>query len=318
MTDLIIGQRPPSNRWGCLVAFVAAVGGLVAVILGLRACGGPSAVADGNGAPESEERPVSAERSRSRRRDPSPPARESDPGEGLQAVRPRLEEAEALEARGQLGEARERLFELLESPLDGEARAAVEHALGRVHTELVFNPHPMPEKREHVVARGESLAILARRYGTTVELISRSNRITNPHRIRVGDRLRILQGAFSVEVSKTRNDLVLRLDDRFFKRYRVGTGEFARTPEGSFRIVDRIENPTWWRDDGKVIPYGHPDNLLGTHWLALDVRGYGLHGTWEPETIGHQLSAGCVRLLNEDVLELFELLPVGTPVTITE
>jgi lipoprotein-anchoring transpeptidase ErfK/SrfK len=48
------------------------------------------------------------------------------------------------------------------------------------------------------------------------------------------------------------------------------------------------------------------------------VRGYGIHGTWEPGTIGKQASAGCVRLGNADVEELFIIIPVGTPVTIVE
>ena len=61
-----------------------------------------------------------------------------------------------------------------------------------------------------------------------------------------------------------------------------------------------------------------PENLLGTHWLALNVRGYGIHGTWEPDTIGHQLSAGCVRMLNENVEELFTLVTLGTPVEIRD
>jgi len=48
----------------------------------------------------------------------------------------------------------------------------------------------------------------------------------------------------------------------------------------------------------------------------LNVPGYGIHGTWEPDTIGRQSSAGCIRLLNDDVAELFVMLPVDTPVII--
>jgi lipoprotein-anchoring transpeptidase ErfK/SrfK len=121
-----------------------------------------------------------------------------------------------------------------------------------------------------------------------------------------------------VQVSKSKNILDLYLDGKLFKRYRVGTGEYSRTPVGEFKITDRIPQPTWWRPDGKAIPFGDPDNELGTHWLSLDIRGYGLHGTWEPDTIGHQASAGCVRMLNEEIEELFTILPIGTPVAIVE
>jgi lipoprotein-anchoring transpeptidase ErfK/SrfK len=90
------------------------------------------------------------------------------------------------------------------------------------------------------------------------------------------------------------------------------------TPVGDFKINDRIAQPTWWRGDGRAIPYGDKENLLGTHWLSLDIRGYGIHGTWEPDTIGKQASAGCVRMLNEEVEELYNLIPLGTTVTITD
>ena len=74
-----------------------------------------------------------------------------------------------------------------------------------------------------------------------------------------------------------------------------------------------------------MIPYGDPANILGTHWLALEptgdtprVSGYGIHGTWDDTSIGKQSSAGCVRMRNSDVEELYVLLPRGTPVLIVE
>ena len=128
---------------------------------------------------------------------------------------------------------------------------------------------------------------------------------------------RILKGQFSIEVSKETNEMVVRLNDRFFKRYLVGTGKFQKTPEGQFKITDKIAQPTWWREDGKAVPYGDPENVLGTHWMSINVKGYGIHGTWEPETIGKQESAGCIRMLNDEVEELYTFVPIGTPVTIT-
>ncbi|HMO51120.1 MAG TPA: L,D-transpeptidase family protein [Kiritimatiellia bacterium] len=197
-----------------------------------------------------------------------------------------------------------------------EQRAA-EAILNEAGIALVLSPRPMPEKVEYTVQPGDSLEKIARKFGTTIELLRAGNNIRG-HLIRVGDRLRIFTGKFSVAVSKSENDLVLFMNDQFFKRYRVGTGEYNKTPVGDFVINDRIAQPTWWRPDGKSIPFGDPENLLGTHWLSINVKGYGLHGTWEPESIGHQLSAGCVRMLNEDIEQLFTLLPLGTPVSIRD
>lgn len=234
-----------------------------------------------------------------------------DPGLALVA------EARALQQQGNLLEARARAWSALDRSENAVARSEAETLLGALSTNLVFHPYDMPEKVEYVVQPGDTLAALAKRYGTTVELIRKGNNLSGSV-IRVGDRLRILTGAFSIEVSKSGNDLALFLNDRFFKRYRVGTGAYGKTPVGDFKITDKIPQPTWWRPDGREIPYGDPENLLGTHWLALDVRGYGIHGTWEPETIGHAASAGCVRMLNDEVEELFTLVPVGTPVRIIE
>lgn len=246
---------------------------------------------------------------------PSPAA----PPAGTPTVNHRaaLDEAKALLGQDRPGDARERLEALLAAPLDPASRTEAEELLGQAFIALVLTPRPMREKTDYTVQPGDSLEKIARKNGTTVELIRKGNQLAGSM-IRADQRLRILNGSFRATVDKSDNTLTLFLNDRFFKRYRVGTGQYSKTPTGSFKVTDKIAQPTWWRPDGKSIPYGDPENLLGTHWLALDVRGYGIHGTWEPDTIGKQASAGCVRLLNEDVEQLFTLLPIGTPVTIEE
>ena len=196
----------------------------------------------------------------------------------------------------------------------------IEGFLNELAMPLLASQRPMPEKVEHVVQSGDYLGKLAATYNTPVALIAKANNVQGAN-IRVGETIRLLDGnvhVFALTVSKTRNDLVVTLDGQFFKRYRVSTGENAKTPVGTYKIVDKIAQPAWHKPGGKAIPYGDPENLLGTHWLALDLPGYGIHGTWEPDSIGKQTSAGCVRLLNSDVEELYTILPKGTVVTITE
>ena len=197
---------------------------------------------------------------------------------------------------------------------------AIESFLGELALPLLASQRPMPEKVEHVVQSGDYLGKLAATFNTPVALIAKANNIQGAT-IRIGETLRLLDGnahVFALAVSKSRNDLVVTLDGKFFKRYRVSTGENAKTPVGTFKIIDKIAQPAWHKPGGKAIPYGDPENLLGTHWLALDLPGYGLHGTWEPDSIGKQTSAGCVRMLNSDIEELYTILPKGTLVTITE
>ncbi len=236
-----------------------------------------------------------------------------------------LAEAAALEKAGSPVEAREKYLQILERRPGVPGLDAVEEKIGTLGVELLMTPHPMPEKTDYVVAAGDTLDKIARKFNSTKELMITNNLIARPSLIKRGDHFRVFSGTFQVRVNKTRSDLVVTLNSRFFKRYRIGTGKFGKTPVGSFVICERITQPVWWKPDGKAVPYGQPDNILGTHWLALKptgstpaVSGYGLHGTWDESSIGKAESAGCVRLRNADVGQLYVMLPIGTEVTIEE
>ena len=220
--------------------------------------------------------------------------------------------------------ARQKCYELLQNSANTTTVNETEKMLGQINVSLLLSPAPMPEKTEYIVQSGDMLEKLAKKNGTTVASIQKCNSLQGKM-IHPGDRLRIFNAKLAIVISKSRNDLLLKANNRFFKRYAVGTGKFGTTPAGTFIISDKITEPPWWRPNGKMIPYGDKENVLGTRWISLvatgetpKVRGYGIHGTWEPDTIGKQASAGCVRLLNSDVEELFIIVPRGTPVTIVE
>jgi len=84
------------------------------------------------------------------------------------------------------------------------------------------------------------------------------------------------------------------------------------SPTGSYKIVSRIPEPTWYTK-GRIVPPGKA-NPLGTRWLGLSIQGYGIHGTNNPSSIGHNASHGCIRMRNHDVEELFEMVTVGDEV----
>jgi len=86
------------------------------------------------------------------------------------------------------------------------------------------------------------------------------------------------------------------------------------SPTGEFVIVSRVANPTYYHD-GVVMPAGK-DSPVGTRWLGLNVKGYGIHGTNAPRSVGHATSHGCVRLRNRDVERLYGMLRVGDVVEI--
>jgi LysM repeat protein len=263
--------------------------------------------------PESREQMPVTNAAPSETATPAPEVRPPSPAASTPATEASYAQALAQKKEGKLAEART----LLQPIADGENPPDnVLDLLSEINTMIIFSPLPAAEKTDYTIESGDSLGKIAKKFGTTIDLIKKSNNLKSDM-IRLGDRLRVYQGKFAVRVNKSTNFLTVTDNGRFFKRYRVGTGEFSKTPVGTFQITDRIVHPPWYRGD-KVIPYGEKENILGTHWLGLDIRGFGIHGTWDPNAIGKQATAGCVRLLNENVEELYVLLPTGTPVTIHE
>jgi len=93
----------------------------------------------------------------------------------------------------------------------------------------------------------------------------------------------------------------------------VGAAD-SPSPTGEFKIVSRVAHPTYYHS-GTVIPPGQ-QNPVGTRWVGLNQKGYGIHGTNAPRSIGRAASHGCIRLRNRDMEKLFGMLRVGDVVEI--
>ena len=163
---------------------------------------------------------------------------------------------------------------------------------------------------------GDNLTKIAKRYGVTPDLLRRINGLESD-RIKPGQKLKIPTYRFSAIVDKSLNTLVLKGDEEILKTYVVATGKDNSTPVGVFKVTDKLVNPTWYKA-GAVIASGKPENELGSRWIGLTAKGYGIHGTIVPETLGQQITAGCVRMKNEDVEELYTTLVPGSEVTIVD
>ena len=118
-----------------------------------------------------------------------------------------------------------------------------------------------------------------------------------------------------IVVSIPDRKLALIEDGEIIKIYPIAVGaNESPTPEGEFKIVNRLTSPTYYHP-GKVIGPG-ADNPLGTRWMGLNLKGFGIHGTNAPSSIGKAASHGCVRMAKRDLEELFELVQVGDEVVI--
>lgn len=181
---------------------------------------------------------------------------------------------------------------------------------------LLFSPVITPKSIPYQVKPGDNLTKVAREFKTTADLIRRSNNIAD-NTIFPGQKIKIWTAPFSIVVDKSQNILILKADEEVFKTYAVSTGKNNCSPVGSFKIVNKLIHPTWFKA-GAVVPAGSPENILGTRWLGIDLPGYGIHGTTEPKSLGTQATQGCIRMANADVEELYTIIPEGTQVVIVD
>jgi hypothetical protein len=135
--------------------------------------------------------------------------------------------------------------------------------------------------------------------------------------LRVGQVLRIPTDRVHTVVDLSSRWLLYKHGEEVVAAWRVATGrEGQETTPGRYPVGEKTPEPTWF-PQGRIVAYGDPENPLGTRWIGLDASGgLGIHGTWEPDSIGQMASDGCVRLLNRNVEELFEILPRGSEVVL--
>lgn len=234
-----------------------------------------------------------------------------------------LDELKALAAKG--GPEKEKAWGILTrkyltATTDAE-REPIKKCLVEIAGELMFSPAPASFAETYVVQRGDTLYEIANKYHTTIGLIRWASQKARPL-LRIGERLKIPVGKVKLIVPKSRFCLIVLFNNNYVKEYPVAIGRADKTPTGTFIIDEKVENPDWYAPDGKVYKFGDPKNILGTRWMRFKetarFAGYGIHGTTQPDTIGKPASDGCIRMLNADVEELFDVVPRGTEVVICE
>ncbi|MFT7169389.1 MAG: hypothetical protein ACI80K_002527 [Paracoccaceae bacterium] len=188
-----------------------------------------------------------------------------------------------------------------------------------------FNVNGTWPSIEEKIQRGGSLIrlrkrVLKRRSDLVIctGLISQVNGVRGY--VHPGDVMRVPTDRVNVIVDLGARILMYRHGDEVVKLWDVGIGKAGHeTPEGVFTVGHKISKPA---HTTKGLPYGDPENELGSRWMGLRQPGldrdtsYGIHGTSFPNGVGGAVSLGCVRMRNEDVDELFEILPQGSQVVI--
>jgi len=129
---------------------------------------------------------------------------------------------------------------------------------------------------------------------------------------------------YSLEICRSGRYLQVYFLGQPIKQYPLCVGAGNNTPVGNFYIQSKAVWPPWTAYWGEYMPGGSAKNPLGARWLGTSARGdergwpIGIHGTNEPSSIGQRISGGCCRTYNYNAIELYNNIPIGTPLTIHE
>lgn len=184
----------------------------------------------------------------------------------------------------------------------------------------------------HTIAAGEYPSILARRYRTSIELIQRLNPKLDPTALSIGQEVAVMDltsTPLELVVSRSAYRLLAWRGTTLIGVFRCGLGrDISPTPLGATTVRHCVRNPEWRNPDtGKILKPDDPENILGGYWIGFEPRadkhfkGIGIHGFTgaEPaEWLEKNGSHGCVRLVQDDIALVFELVRPGITVTVRE
>lgn len=222
----------------------------------------------------------------------------------------------AFEGKNELSQARSAYQELINEFPNSHEVMNWQKKVEDINIKLLFSSLITAKSQTYEIMPGDTIIKIAKNFKTTPELIMRSNNL-NSALIIPGRKIKIWAAPFKILVDKSQNTLILKSEEEIIKTYTVSTGANNSSPAGTFRIVNKLPNPTWFKA-GAVVPAESPENILGSRWLGFDLPGYGIHGTIDPKSLGKQVTQGCVRLSNPDVEELYDIIPAGTEVIIVD
>jgi L,D-transpeptidase ErfK/SrfK len=192
-----------------------------------------------------------------------------------------------------------------------------------------------------IVGQEDTLSDIARRFNVGYEEIVRANPGVDPWIPRVGSEV-VVPTQFVLPLAERKgivvNTAAMRIyyfppvkpgEKQVVYTHPIGIGKVGwSTPEGTTKIVSKEKDPVWrptasiraeHKKNGDILPAvvpAGPDNPLGNRKFTLGWPSYLIHGTNKPYGVGLRSSHGCLRMYPEDVVKLFDMVPVGTPVTV--
>lgn len=171
------------------------------------------------------------------------------------------------------------------------------------------------------VQPGDRLEDIGQRFNVPWELLAKINGVQDPQGLRPGDRLKVVRGPFDAVISLESRQLTLMLNGSYAGRFVIGVGRDNPPHEGQFTVLTKLVNPEYHIDANQKISGGDPANPLGTRWLGFGTAptaddGFALHGTNDPNSLGRPDQPGCVALSQRDIEDIYDILSVGSRITV--
>lgn len=224
------------------------------------------------------------------------------------------EQALELASSGKLREALQIMTRYYDSPeLNAEQHRDLIDLLDALSKQVIYSPRHLAQS-PYTIAAGESLEGLALTYQVTPELLTAINGLSNPNALTPGSQIKVLPGPFRAVVSLSRNELTVFLGDLYAGRFPVSFGTDPSPVEGTYEVIDRRLDRTYYFMGGKVIPADDHRNPYGGFWLNLG-QDLCIHGT--PEMASDELQdAGCISLAPLDAADVYKILAKSSQVSI--
>ena len=221
-----------------------------------------------------------------------------------------MRRADELAQSGDFVSARMILEKLRLRPGAEDVRGFIEKRIGEINVALIFSKKPMPGKLQHTIKSGDLISRLARKYGNTQEYIMRVNAIERPEKIRIGQKLWVMDNPiFELMIDKSDYKAVLLFNNHFFKVYTIGLGDPANVPVGSYVVNSR----------------GSSINNLGETLYRVSlragentpaVRNFWMNAADNESLLGRRTEGDGILFSAAAAEELYVLLPAGAMVTI--
>jgi LysM repeat protein len=223
-------------------------------------------------------------------------------------------------------EARDKFNEMLAVPMSDKQQRFVKQSLTALSNEWLLSRQVYPNDnlcQLYKVQPGDLFRKIAKKCKVPYEFLMKINNISDPKLLRAGETIKVVNGPFHCRISRSMFTMDLYLQDTYVRSFVVSIGcPGMETPTGRWLVKPggKLISPTWTDpSNGKTYQAHDPDYPLGSRWIGLngiegeakDRTGFAIHGTKKTEEIGKAISRGCIRLYNDDVILLYDLLMPG-------